>query len=73
MITKKDLWWVLSSRETETTGEGGFVAGAGVLREEGREESRGGATGEERGLLERDRGEGGHRRTDTLDTLDSIT
>jgi chloride channel 3/4/5 len=34
LLTKKDIWWVLNAGETATAKANGFVAGAGVLREE---------------------------------------
>lgn len=58
LLTKKDLWWVLS----RTEGREGFVPGGGVLREErnnGEEES---------GLLA---GEGGRGRSVTTNILES--
>lgn len=68
LLTKKDLWCVLSCQE----GKGdGFVAGVGVLREEGGGSGGGIGDGEEeRGLLGSERGEG-RARSDTVDTLES--
>jgi chloride channel 3/4/5 len=79
LLTKKDLWWVLNTKEMGE--QSGFVPGVGVLREE----NGGGPDGvsedreEERGLLAREREVGRSRtesrgrrpRSDTIDTLDS--
>jgi chloride channel 3/4/5 len=55
LLTKKDIWWVLNAGETATKANG-FVAGAGVLREEANEEGVHHQNNEEeRGLL-RDEG-----------------
>ncbi len=75
LLTKKDLWWVLSAKENrEGKGDGeGFVAGVGVLREEGGGDG-GGDGEEERGLLAAERGaanNGGRIRSNTIDTLES--
>ena len=55
LLTKKDVWWVLNAGENAKDG-GGFVAGVGVLREEGQGP---GAGEEERGLLNAGGGGGG--------------
>lgn len=81
LLTKKDLWWVLNSKEMGE--QGGFVPGVGVLREEhsGVPDGDDADREEERGLLAAGRdtdrrsrigSEGGRSRRDTVDTLDSI-
>ncbi|KAK5030526.1 chloride channel [Exophiala sideris] len=54
-LTKKDVWWILSASGDGQQG-GGFVAGTGILREEGGEDD---APDEARGLL--------HQESDHLD------
>jgi chloride channel 3/4/5 len=54
LLTKKDIWYVLNAGETATKSKG-FVAGAGVLREEADEGAEHESNEEERGLL-RDEG-----------------
>lgn len=77
LLTKKDLWCLLSAKENrEGNGDGeGFVAGVGVLREEGGNRGVDGGDGEEeRGLLAAERGVAigdGRARSNTIDTLES--
>lgn len=53
ILTKKDVWWILSASEDKQKA-GAFVAGAGALREEA--EARDDGPEESRGLLREDSG-----------------
>ncbi|KIX05874.1 uncharacterized protein Z518_03847 [Rhinocladiella mackenziei CBS 650.93] len=58
MLTKKDVWWILSASE-DSQKPGGFIAGAGVSPDAGPEDD---GPDEARGLLRQDSGEPNQHR-----------